>query len=93
MAVGHFGFNHSSTRGAALASALERLEQARDDLVQEVGTFVQMQDGGALTAYAVAQYGFAGTTEATAALAELESMAGALAGIKATLDQGFNKLR
>lgn len=93
MAVGHYGFNPQSPRGSALHGALSRIENGRDDLLREIATLIQMKDGANLTAYAVGQYGFAGVTEATAALAELESAKGALDGIAATLNQLFNKLR
>lgn len=93
MAVGHYEYNRQSPHGAALHDALTSLEEGRDNLLRTVATLIQMKDGDALTSYAVGKFGFSDVTSATAALAELESMKGALDGIKAALDQAFNKFR
>lgn len=93
MAVGHFTYSKSTPNGQALFLALRDLENGYTNLVDQVGAMIQMKDGGVLTSYAVAQYGFTDATTANSALAELESAKGALDGIAATLTQAFNKFR
>lgn len=93
MAVGHIAYNPQSRQGAFLHAALTGLEDGVDGLSKTVATLIQMKDGADLTAYAVGEYGFGTTANATAALAELESAKGALDGIAATLNQLFNKFR
>jgi hypothetical protein len=93
MAVNHYSYNAQTPDGAALRDALARLEDGYDELKQTVGAIIQMKDGADLTDYCVGKYGFADVATATAALAELESLKGALDGIAATLTQAFNRFR
>lgn len=93
MAVGHYEFNPQTPHGAGLRAALTALESGRDGLSQHVSTLIQMKDGGNLTDYAVAKYGFGTTGNATSALAELESAKAQLDGIAAALNQLFAKFR
>lgn len=93
MAVGHYQYDKDTPHGAQLHSALTNIEEGRDNLLRAVACLIQMKDGADLTSYAVEKYGFIDVGKATSALAELESMKGALDGIVATLNQGFNKFR
>ena len=104
MADGHYAFDDQKRHGRLLRAALLKLEEGRDELVAITNTMIQMKDGDGSEASHFEShktlFGFSGdgdgtnaTAEAKAALAELESMVGALDGIKATLNQGFAKLR
>lgn len=93
MAVGHYEYNPQSPHGALIDGALTNLESGRDGLNQVIATLIQMKDGANLTSYAVGKFGFPDVATATSALAELESLKGALDGIAATLNQAFAKFR
>lgn len=93
MAIGHFSYNKGTAAGALLFSSLRDIEEGRDNLSRIVAAFIQMKDSGVITVYAADQFGFEDDTAATSALAELESVKGALDGIAATLNQAFAKFR
>lgn len=104
MADGHYHFDDQKRHGRLLRAALLKLEEGRNEVAAITASMIQMKDGDGNDpshfASHVELFGFSGdgdgtnaTAEAKAALAELESMVGALDGIKATLNQGFAKLR
>lgn len=105
MAFNHIYFNDQTTYGRLLRRALQKSEEADDELKDVRDVMVQMRDGadnpGDPTNYAeiTNRFGFVSNAKAREAFLEIDSAFqktsgdGAVSGVRSARDQLFNKLR
>ena len=103
MADNHYVFDRTQPAGFRLGRAFEALETARQGLIAERDTMIQMLDGDGssaahFTAH-VAAYGFTDTANAKAAYEELGALVGKLdtdasvSSVKAAIGQALARFR